>query len=139
MGKANPEEVRIKLGKYKKILENKAAEVRRSMSAQKAAQVVSRLDVPSDEGDLSQQSHEEWIFLNRNTLDLKLLREISDALLRLEHKTYGVCMECDEPIVPRRLDAVPWAKYCVACQERVTLRTANGEPEYLDSLQEAGR
>ncbi len=54
------------------------------MSAQKAAQVVARLDVPSDEGDLSQQHHEEWIFLNRNTIDMNLLREISDALLRIE-------------------------------------------------------
>ena len=44
------------------------------MSAQKVAQLVSRMDCPSDEGDLSQQSHEEWIFLNRNTLDVKLLR-----------------------------------------------------------------
>ena len=50
---------------YRAVLESKAEEVRRSMSAQKAAQVVSRLDYPSDEGDLSQQHHEEWIFLNR--------------------------------------------------------------------------
>ena len=55
-----------KFAPYRKMLEKKADEVRRSMSAQKAAQVVSRLDVPSDEGDLSQQHHEEWIFLNRN-------------------------------------------------------------------------
>src|SRR5690242_6866198 len=92
---------------YKKILENKAAEVRRSMSAQKAAQVVARLDIPSDEGDLSQQSHEEWIFLNRNTLDTKLLREVTAALARIKNKTYGICAECEEPISVRRLDAVP--------------------------------
>src|ERR1044071_10350494 len=85
---------------YRKILEKKAEEVRRSMSAQKAAQLVSRLDVPSDEGDLSQQHHEEWIFLNRNTIDMKLLREISDALRRIEHDTYAICAECEEPISP---------------------------------------
>ncbi len=62
---------------YKKALERKSEEVRNSMSAQKAAQVVARLDVPSDEGDLSQQHHEEWIFLNRNTIEMKLLREVS--------------------------------------------------------------
>ena len=66
------------------MLEKKAEEVRSSMSAQKAAQVVARLDCPSDEGDLSQQHHEEWIFVNRNTIDMKLLREISDALLRMD-------------------------------------------------------
>ena len=61
------------------------------MSAQKAAQVVSRLDIPSDEGDLSQHHHEEWIFLNRNTIDMKLLREIADALHRMDIGQYGVC------------------------------------------------
>src|SRR5215831_1507650 len=112
---------------YRKILEKKAEEVRRSMSAQKAAQLVSRLDVPSDEGDLSQQHHEEWIFLNRNTIDMKLLREISDALVRLDHGHYGVCLDCEEPISPKRLDAVPWARYCVRCQERIANRIAHGE------------
>ena len=63
-----------KTATYRKILEKKAEEVRCSMSAQKAEQVVARLDIPSDEGDLSQQHHEEWIFLNRNTIDTKLLR-----------------------------------------------------------------
>src|SRR2546421_12777901 len=100
-----------KAAAYRKILEKKAEEVRRSMSAQKVAQVVTRLDVPSDEGDLSQQSHEEWIFLNRNTLDMKLLREVEDALRRIERGTYGICHGCEEPISGKRLDAVPWAKY----------------------------
>src|SRR5215467_10365516 len=114
---------------YRAILEKKAEEVRRSMSAQKAAQVVSRLDVPSDEGDLSQQHHEEWIFLNRNTIDMKLLREISDALHRIEPGTYGICLECEEPISTKRLDAVPWARYCVTCQELIATRIASGEME----------
>src|SRR6266545_7148229 len=83
---------------YEKLLRKKAEEVRRSMSAQKVAQVVTRLDVPSDEGDLSQQSHEEWIFLNRNTLEMKLLREVEDAQRRIAGGTYGVCHECEEPI-----------------------------------------
>jgi RNA polymerase-binding transcription factor len=118
----------LKLTTYRNMLEKKAEEVRRSMSAQKAAQVVARLDVPSDEGDLSQQHHEEWIFLNRNTIDIKLLREISDALLRIEQGTYGVCLECEEPISVKRLEAVPWARYCVTCQERLAARVAQGEP-----------
>lgn len=126
-----------KLASYKKILEKKAEEVRRSMSAQKAAQVVARLDIPSDEGDLSQQSHEEWIFLNRNTIDAKLLREIADALHRIELGTYAVCMECEEPISPKRLDAVPWAKYCVTCQEQIAHRIEAGE--FVDDYQAADR
>jgi len=135
MSNNNKTAPKLKLSTYRQLLERKAEEVRGSMSAQKAAQVVARLDVPSDEGDLSQQHHEEWIFLNRNTLDMKLLREISDALRRLENGTYGVCPECESAISPKRLDAVPWARYCVACQEEIANRVAHGEE--VDEFQEA--
>ena len=118
---------KAKFATYRKTLEKKAEEVRRSMSAQKAAQVVSRLDIPSDEGDLSQQHHEEWIFLNRNTIDVRHLREINDALHRMDTDMYGVCLECEEPISQKRLDAVPWAKYCVTCQESIAARIASGD------------
>jgi DnaK suppressor protein len=125
----NKNGAKTRFDQYLKALEMKAEDLRRSMSAQKIAQVVSRLDVPSDEGDLSQQSHEEWIFLNRNTLDMKLLREVQAAIRRVEHSTYGVCAACEEPISVKRLDAVPWAKFCVRCQERIGAQAADSEQE----------
>jgi DnaK suppressor protein len=128
---------RSKFATYRKVLEKKAEEVRASMSAQKAAQVVARLDCPSDEGDLSQQHHEEWIFLNRNTIDIKLLREISGALVRIEEGTYGTCPECEEPISAKRLDALPWARFCVKCQEAIATRIASGD--YVEQHEESGR
>jgi DnaK suppressor protein len=126
----------LKPANYRIILESKAEEVRQSMSAQKAAQVVARLDVPSDEGDLSQQHHEEWIFLNRNTIDMKLLREISDALHRIDQGNYGTCLECEEAISAKRLAAVPWARYCVTCQDIIANRIASGE---VLEYEEAGK
>ncbi len=128
---------KAKFANYRRILENKAEEVRDSLSKQKAAQVVSRLDIPSDEGDLSQQHHEEWLFLNRNSIDMKLLREISGALKRIELGSYGVCPECEEGISTKRLDAVPWARYCVTCQDLVATRIEEGE--VVDELEEASR
>jgi RNA polymerase-binding transcription factor len=100
-----------------KALRDKAAELRRRMSAEKAAAIVSRLEDPSDSGDLSQQSHEEWLFLNRNNLEKTLLRQVEAALMRVKEGTYGICQECEEPISPKRLQALPWAKFCVRCQE----------------------
>ena len=129
--------LKSKFATYRKMLEKKAEEVRGSMSAQKAAQVVARLDVPSDEGDLSQQHHEEWIFLNRNVIDMKLLREIADALRRIDQDIYGTCMECEQPISTKRLEAVPWARYCVTCQEQIAARIARGE--MVDEYEEASR
>jgi len=108
-----------KFKNYKELLRSKAAEIQLSMSAQAVAQKVARQECPSDEGDLSQQSHEEWIFLNRNTLDAKLLREVEAALQRIENGTYGICQECEEEISVKRLNAVPWARYCVKCQEEI--------------------
>ncbi len=117
---------------YSQALRAKSYELRASMSAQNAAQVVSRPDHVSDEGDLSQRSHEEWIFLNRNKLEVGVLREVEAALRRIESDTYGICLECDEPISRKRLQALPWAKYCVSCQDLITTRIAAGEGDALD-------
>jgi DnaK suppressor protein len=48
----------------------------------------------------------------------KLARELRTALHKIDEGTYGVCEECEEPIAPRRLDAVPFAKLCVSCQQK---------------------
>ena len=47
----------------------------------------------------------------------RLLREIKTAMARIEDGSYGFCEQCEEEIAPRRLDAVPWARYCVQCQD----------------------
>jgi DnaK suppressor protein len=104
--------------KYKEILTQKAEELRQRVSARSVSQAVSREACPADEGDLSQRSHEEWLFINRNTLESNLLRELVLALRRLEEEEYGVCLSCEQPISSKRLDALPWASYCVVCQER---------------------
>ncbi len=46
------------------------------------------------------------------------LREIEAALARLEDDSYGVCKPCGTVIPQARLKAVPWARYCIDCQER---------------------
>jgi len=58
---------------------------------------------------------------------MQLLREISDALKRIELGSYGVCPECEEDISSKRLDAVPWARYCVTCQDLVAARIEAGD------------
>jgi len=112
------------LGHYKQILENKALELRQSMSTPAAATIVARREEPVDVADLSTQSHEEWIFLNRNSLDMSLLRQIKDALIRIADQSYGICQDCDTPISSKRLEAVPWATYCVRCQDQHSVHAA---------------
>ena len=108
------------LKRFKAALETKAAEIRESLRSAKASKALSRGEEPLDEEELPGQSHEEWIFLNRNHLDVMLLREIEEALSRMDDGDYGTCMECDDPISVKRLQAVPWALYCVTCQEELS-------------------
>lgn len=101
----------------RELLEQKARQLAEGVSTSTAA-VVARRDEPNDYGDMSEQSHEEWLFLNRNKANTEQLRSIKEALDRINEGTYGICAECEKPISPKRLQAVPWAKYCVACQEQ---------------------
>ena len=107
-----------RLNQYRELLEEKARQVRRSMSTPVAAEFVALRQEPYDTADLAGQSHEEWIFLNQNARYANLMREVQEALERIEDGTYMECAACGQPIPPKRLQAVPWAKYCVPCQEK---------------------
>jgi DnaK suppressor protein len=54
--------------------------------------------------------------LDRNSA---ALRQISRALSRIENGTYGICLHCEEAISPKRIAALPWTAFCLACQERI--------------------
>ena len=48
---------------------------------------------------------------------VRCLRQIEEALRRLDKGEYGICANCEEEIGPKRLRAVPWAQFCLKCQE----------------------
>jgi DnaK suppressor protein len=98
----------------------------REMLLEKRAQVLSGLGVKFDtlarmgrvaEDDQAQFLNEESVSLHLNILDYAQLRLIEEALDRLDSGDYGICLACEEPIPPKRLQAVSWARYCVRCQE----------------------
>ena len=66
------------------------------------------------DGKLTAQRELAVVTLNRNS---RLLREVRAAMDRIDDGSYGFCENCEEAIAPRRLDAVPWARYCVQCQD----------------------
>lgn len=71
------------------------------------------------EEDQAQISHEEFISLRRNSMDYQALRLVQTAIDRIETGDFGVCESCEEPISEKRLRAIPWARYCVRCQEQI--------------------
>ena len=54
--------------------------------------------------------------LDRQT---RVMHDIEAALAKFEDGSYGACEQCDEPIAPKRLQALPWARLCVHCQSRL--------------------
>ena len=80
------------------------------------------------EDDQAQLSHDQFVALHLNTLDYMKLRLIDEALDRLGAGDYGVCLGCDEPIPVKRLLALPWARYCVRCQEQAGAGEERGLP-----------
>lgn len=67
-----------------------------------------------DYAEVSSDSFKEGIIANKQ---LEELKEIDDALKRIEKGTYGICEMCDEPIAVGRLRAKPFAKFCTPCRE----------------------
>jgi DnaK suppressor protein len=74
------------------------------------------------EEDQAQLSHDEFVQLQLNKRDWDVLKLVNAALDRLSAGDYGICQRCEEPIAPRRLEVIPWAKYCVSCQEKLAHR-----------------
>ena len=100
----------------------------RRMLLEKRDQVMSGLGVKFDtiakmgrvaEEDQAQLSHDEFVSLRLNSLDYGQLRLVEEALDRVRSGDFGVCLACEQPIPPKRLQALPWARYCVPCQEAV--------------------
>ena len=63
--------------------------------------------------------HEQFVAISTTTRNRQKLSLIQAALERLARGEFGICQECEEEIPLKRLQAIPWASYCVPCQERV--------------------
>ena len=74
-------------------------------------------DSGGDELDEVQRDMERDLAVRSLDRDTALLRDVRAAVARIESNTYGHCLGCDEEIGQKRLQAVPWAAYCVACQD----------------------
>jgi len=74
--------------------------------------------------------HDEFVSLEMNRIAFHQLRLVDTALALIASGDYGVCQDCGEHISAKRLRAVPWARYCVGCEERLSQADdqGNGAP-----------
>ena len=54
-----------------------------------------------------------------NIFEARYLQLVDDALARIKDGTFGECVSCHEELQQKRLEAVPWARHCIACQEKM--------------------
>jgi DnaK suppressor protein len=101
------------LQKYKQALEEKQAEL--SAGLRNRDEIV--IEKTPDALDEVQLAGERELAIRTLDREASLLRHVKGALARIADGSYGVCLHCEEEIKPKRLDAVPWAKYCIRCQE----------------------
>jgi DnaK suppressor protein len=105
----------------------------------------SRLDASGDlssmpihMADLGTDNYEQEFALGLMDSERKLLREIDDALQRIEDKTYGICEGTGKPIPKARLEAQPWARYCVDYARMLEQGFVREQGQSMLELQEYG-
>ncbi len=76
-----------------------------------------RIEQTADEMDQAQANGDRELAITNLTLSARKLRLIEMALQRLDTGEYGICANCAEPVGAKRLHAVPWAVFCLKCQE----------------------
>ena len=72
-----------------------------------------------DPVDLAVRNYSKNVMLAVSENESRQLVLVDEALLRVEDDEYGVCQNCEKAINQKRLAAIPWARYCLDCQELV--------------------
>ena len=72
----------------------------------------------ADPADVTQEAAERDVAVQIIDRESALARHIRAAMDRIDDGSYGICLECEEEIAPKRLKAIPWAELCIDCQER---------------------
>lgn len=83
-------------------------------------------NVAQDAVDKAETSYTKEFLLSLSDADREQLVQIDEALRRLEHDEFGLCQQCGKEISRKRLEAIPWAQYCISCQEKIEAESKSG-------------
>ncbi|MGI8743469.1 MAG: TraR/DksA family transcriptional regulator [Bryobacteraceae bacterium] len=121
---------KTELNKYKEALEAKQAELAQVLRNRDGITI----EKSPDALDEVQNAAERELAIRNLDRESQLLRAVRGALARIHDGTYGVCLHCEEDINPKRLNAVPWAGYCIQCQEIADRHQDEGTESFDDLL-----
>ncbi|MGB7554988.1 MAG: TraR/DksA family transcriptional regulator, partial [Candidatus Korobacteraceae bacterium] len=108
-----------KLEVFKKRLEERQRELRQTMT--RTAQDGREADVESaqDIADRAANSYNKEFLFHQSNNERQLLQMVENALDRIREGTFGECISCGAEINSKRLEAVPWTRHCIECQEKL--------------------
>ena len=118
------------LNRFKRILEERHAELARVLRNREGIVI----EKSPDALDEVQHAAERELAIRNLDRESNLFRNVRGALQRMRDGSYGTCLHCDEPINPKRLDAVPWTAYCIRCQEQADRDAESGTESFEDLL-----
>jgi DnaK suppressor protein len=121
---------KTELNKYREALETKQAELAQVLRNRDGITI----EKSPDALDEVQNATERELAIRNLDRESNLLRNVRSALARLEDGSYGICLHCEEDISPKRLNAVPWAAYCIQCQEIADRNQEEGTESFDDLL-----
>jgi DnaK suppressor protein len=103
---------------YKKRLLTKQEDLLRQVSKSEKDGREADEEATQDIADKAVNSYTKEFLFHQSHENRRILQLISEALDRMKAGTYGLCVECGQEVQQKRLDAVPWARHCIECQEK---------------------
>ncbi len=83
-----------------------------------------------DSLDIASNARDREITFMLKSRELDELRAIEDAIERIDRDDYGICALCEDPIEIKRLEAIPWTRFCRSCQEEMESRKSPGRMSF---------
>ena len=108
-----------KLEQFKKRLEERQRELRESVTrTEEDGRTTDLGEIAQDIADRASNSYQKEFLFHKSNNDRHLLQMVESALARIREGSFGECIACGEEINSKRLEAVPWTRHCIACQEK---------------------
>jgi DnaK suppressor protein len=108
-----------RLEQFKKKLEERQQELRRVVTRTEQDGRDADSEVAQDIADKAANSYNKEFLFHQSNSERQVLQMVESALDRIRQGSFGQCVSCGEDINSKRLEAVPWTRYCIACQEKL--------------------
>jgi DnaK suppressor protein len=108
-----------KLENFKKQLETRQQELRKIVARTEQDGREADVGTAQDIADRAANSYTKEFLFHQSNTERNTLNMVEAALARIREGSFGECANCGNEINSKRLEAVPWTKYCIECQEKM--------------------